>query len=218
MHADRQAGRGRCLVDLPVLLLAGRVGGAGHHQHLHEARIAGPALDLLHRGVGVLVGHHNGALQARLDQPLCLHPAVHRAGDPAPNSRFWKLEPLSPVGFRTPSSDVVLVEQLLLQERQAAAGTSAGRPGVTARGIRLALRIGRAGLIGLAGAGAEGLRHLHPACLHVREQVLVGVALRMDVAVGDRELRGGGGLDRRAAGNLDVHTAVSGGADACSVT
>ena len=175
-------------------------------------------LDLGYRGVGVLIGNHNGALQARLDQPLCLHPAVHRAGDA--DAELAVLEAGAVVAGRVQDaeSDVVLVEQLLLQERQAAARTPAGRPGVTARGVRLALRIGRARLVCLARAGPEGLRHLHPASLHVREEVLERVALRMDVAVGDRQLRAGDGLDGRTGGDLDVHTAVSGGADACSVT
>jgi hypothetical protein len=146
----------------------------------------------------------------RLDQPLGFDPSVHRAGDAVAELAVLETGTVVAGGVQDAELDVVLVEQLLLHEGQTAAGPSARRPGVAARGIGLALRIGWAGLIRLARARAEGLRHLYPAGLHVGEQVLVGVALRMDVAIGDRQLRGGGGLDGRTAGDLDVRATVSG--------
>ena len=210
MHADRQPRRRRGLEDLPILLLARRVRRARHHQHLHETRVAGPAFDLRHRRIGILVRHHDGALQPRLDQPLRFHPAVHRGGHAGTELAVLEAGAVVAGGVQDAELNVVLVQQLLLHEGQAAArAPTLRRPGVAAGRIRLALRIGWPCLIRLPRPRPERLRHLHPALLHIREQILVGVALRMDVAVGNGEFCARGRLDDRAAGHLNVHWTVS---------
>ncbi len=106
----------------------------------------------------------------------------------APNSRFWKLCPLSPVAFRMPSTQLLVSSNCSRRNGKRAAGPPARRPCVAPRRVRLALRIGRPGLIGLPRARTEHLHMLDPALLQVGMQRLVIVALRMDVAVRRRQL------------------------------
>ena len=198
------------LIDLPVALLARRLTGAAEHQHLHEMRIGGIPLDLRHRRIRILVRHDDRALQPGLrNQPFMQLPFVHRVTDGG--AEFAVLKALAVVagGVQDAQHTVVGVQQLLPQKRQRAAGPAVRRPRIAAGGIGLALRIRRSGLIGLPRAGAEHLHMLDPALLQIGVQILVAVALRMNVAIRRRQLRLVGRLRQRRLGNLDVHRTIS---------
>ena len=134
-----------------------------------------------------------------------VHGMAHRGAE------FAVLETLPVVagGIQNAQHAVIGVQQLLPQERQRRARPATGRPRIAARRIRLALRIRRTRLIRLPGPRAEHLHMLDPALLQIRMQRLVAGPLRMDVAVGGRQLRPVRGLRQRGRGHLDVHHAIS---------
>ncbi len=80
MDADRQIQSFGGAVDRPVDTAAERQLAHLPHQHLHEARIGGDALDLLRGEFGAVHRHHDGRAQAViLRQPLGGEPVVDRA-------------------------------------------------------------------------------------------------------------------------------------------
>ena len=170
-------------------------------------RVRGILLQFGHRGVGVLIRHHDRALEAWLRfQPLVQNPFIH--GVAHRRAELPVLIRLAVVagGIEDAKHAIVLIQQLLLHERQGTTLTAAlGRISVAAGGVGLALRVSGPLLIGLPRAGAEGLHMLDPALLQIRVQRLVVAALRMDVAVGGGELRRVGRGRQWTRGNLNVH-------------
>ena len=66
MDADGQAVAFGRFVDRPVLRPAKRQFAADQQQHLHEATVGSPELDLLHRAIGVEHRHDDGGAEARV--------------------------------------------------------------------------------------------------------------------------------------------------------
>jgi hypothetical protein len=84
-------------------------------------------------------------------------------------------------------SDVVRIEVVGAHEREIAAGSSAvGRPGIAARRIRPAFRIGRSGLERLAGQRSEEVQVILAAFFQIRLKSLHPQFRGLtNVAVGD---------------------------------
>ena len=170
-------------------------------------RVAGIFFQFGDRRVSILKRHDDGAFEARFGfQPLMQNPLVH--GMANRRAELPVLVRLAVVagGVEDAEHAIVLIEQLLLHERQRTALTSAlGRVGVAAGRVGLALRIGRTLLVRLPRAGAEGLHVLQPALFQIGVQCLIAAALRMDVAVRGGELRRVGRCRQRTRGDLNVH-------------
>src|ERR1700744_6675799 len=80
MHADRQARFFRRLIDRPVTALAERLDVATEQQHLHEILVAGALADFGSRRRTILIGDHDGSLEAAgLAGPFGELPVVDRA-------------------------------------------------------------------------------------------------------------------------------------------
>ena len=211
---DRQTAgrpRPRRVVDRPVAALAHRLGRAVQHEDLDIVFLAGAALDLAHRRRGVLIGDDDGGLEPGLlagpegDLPVVDGAAIG----------VRKVEVLQALAglerVQHAEADIVRVEMLGAHEGKVAAGPAAGgRIGVAARGVGLALRIGRAVQEGLAGPGAVALQMALPALLEEGvDLALERFRARMDVAVGDPGVGLCGTLPGRAFQDFGRHGSPS---------
>ena len=122
--------------------------------------------------------------------------------------KFWKLPGCGRIMFSTPSVDVVGIEMLVPHEVEVAAGPAAvRRPGVAARCVGLALRVGGAGLERLARQRTERIQVVAPALRQVGVDALhAEFRALMDIAIGYRQLARIGRLRVAAIAHVDVHS------------
>src|SRR6185312_12946735 len=187
MDADRKARLLGGLIDRPVAALAQRLDIAAEQQHLNEIAVAGALADFGGGRRAVLVGDHDRSLEtAVLAGPLGDLPVIDRAGQR--RAQILVANALSGLQRAQHSErDVMRVEMLLLHERQRRALRSAlRRTGVTARRIRLRLRVGWTLHHALVGMLAVGFEMLMPAAGQIGIEVLQALARRMNVAIGNR--------------------------------
>ena len=189
MQPDRQVVRLRGGEDRPVAPAPERLRRLRPQLDLREPPVAGALLDLLHRGLGVVLRHQDRCAQPRLqiDEVMRL-PVVHRRAQ-----RRRLIEVARGVAaeqrLQHAIGDVVGVQQLLAHERNVGARQSAARrPGIAPRRVGREARIGAA--IGVdAAVELAVFRHVLAPALG---QVLVqraGLHVGMDVAIDDAETR-----------------------------
>ena len=146
VHADRQPGLDRRLVDRPIALLAHELAGAAAQQHMGEAAIARARLDFGARRFAVLVRNDDRRQEPRI-APVPAFELELVGGKRHGGAEFIVLVALPGRRERIHDRvfDPVEVEMLLAHEIEIAGRQpAAGRPGIAARGQRLALGIGKA--------------------------------------------------------------------------
>ena len=176
------------LVDRPVAAVARGLRAARQHEDLRVGRIGRAALDLLYRGGGVLVGHHQPRAQARLAsrEDLAL-PVVGGGGERRRQVQVHLALAGDAERPQDAEGDAVGVEILAPDQVQVGAGTAAVvRPGVAAAGERRRLGIGLEAHA-VAAARAVGRQHLPPARRQVGLEVGERAQRRVHVAVDDGE-------------------------------
>ena len=177
VDADREAVALGGGIDRPVDRLAERLLAEHQHQDLHEARIAGAALDLLHRALGRLHRQH------------------HRAPEPGVLGEPFRRQPV--VEGAREGRGQVLVAERLHREQAVADGMGEAEAverrlrGLDGIGIGAALapvgahgerRIGRIG-DGLPRVDAAHLGDMAPALVHIAPERARRRHARVEVAV-----------------------------------
>ena len=133
MDGERQAVPLGRRPDRPEQPLAQRHVAHGQHHHLHEARIAGAALDFRHRQLGALGGDDDGGAQPLLAvEPFGGDPVVQRAGQR--RGQVFVAQPLDAVqAVENGRLRAETVEHMRAQRGQIGAGpAAAGRAPVGA--------------------------------------------------------------------------------------
>ncbi len=189
MDADRQTRFACGFVDRPVAAAAHQLAGAGEHQHLGKAAVAGAAADFLARSIRVLVRHD----QRRLEPRVARVPAIDLelvGGESQRRAVVIVLLALPRRRQRVHQGivdaieiEVLLAHELVIARRQAAVR----RPRIAARSQRLPLGVRKALDVAVVRARTVGLRVIPPAIAEIGPQILER-AFRMDVAVDDLQL------------------------------